>query len=154
MLKCFCPKQGRLRWKLHQLKLSCQSMLNSMLGSWDSNGTDSAFERRPLGYSIENITQALNRPVEENRTIGHRNDNCRDWHLNTQFSGICVLPMENRNCTLTCFMKNIFFLWANKQLYFATVSVKKSLPALQKSDYSLQNVFKKADMCKLKYEVW
>lgn len=46
------------------------------------------------------------------------------------------------------------FLLAKKQLYFATVSVEKSLPALQKSDSSLQNVFKKADMCKLKYEVW
>lgn len=45
------------------------------------------------------------------------------------------------------------FLLAKNQLYFRAVSVEKSLPSLQKGDASLQNVFKKADMCKLKYEV-
>lgn len=43
-----------------------------------------------------------------------------------------------------------FLLLAKNQVYFRAVLVEESLPALQKSDASLQNVFKKTDTCKLK----
>lgn len=46
-------------------------MSNSLLRTPDGKLADSAFEKRLWDYGIEDTTQTLNTPLEENRNIGH-----------------------------------------------------------------------------------
>lgn len=52
-------------------ELPCYTMSNSLLRTPDGKLADSAFEKRLWDYGIEDTTQTLNTPLEENRNIGH-----------------------------------------------------------------------------------
>lgn len=129
------------------LRSCCHAMSSSLLRFWGSKGMDRTFERRSLGYSIEDTMQASNRPLEENRNIGHWSENCRDWNLNTQFSGICVLTMENRNCSLTHFMTNIFSCYLKTNFTSRVVSVETKLYQPYKKVVFLSEMFLREKIC-------